>query len=57
MKKKFCPYCGLPITENCDCERITAEEHERFLEDYYNSQEVQAGWHQQDMIDMRRREQ
>ena len=57
MKKQFCPYCGLPLTENCECERITAEEHERFLEDYYNSPEVQYGWHQQDMIDMRRREQ
>ena len=56
MKPKYCKYCGLPLSENCDCERIAAEEHEQFLEDYKNDLEVQYGWYQQDMIDMRRRE-
>lgn len=56
MKPQYCRFCGLPLTENCDCERIAAEEEEQFLEDYYNDPEVQAGWHQQDIIDMRRRE-
>ncbi len=37
-------------------ERAKAEERERFYEDYYNSPEVQYGWHQQDMIDLRMRE-
>lgn len=57
MKAKFCQYCGQPLTEHCDCAREVAEAEEQFLEDYYNSPEVQYGWHQQDLIDMRRREQ
>ena len=57
MKPMYCQYCGLPLTENCDCERVTEENHKRFLEDYENNPEVQHGWHQQDIIDMRRREQ
>ena len=56
MKKMYCQYCGLPLTENCECERLAAEEHERFIEDYENDPMVQYGWHQQDIIDMYRRE-
>lgn len=37
-------------------ERLKAEEHERFLEEYNSRPDVCAGWAQQDMIDMRRRE-
>lgn len=57
MRKQFCPYCGLPLTEKCGCERIAAEEHDRVLVRYYNDPLVHAGWTQQDMIDLRRREQ
>jgi hypothetical protein len=57
MKAKYCQYCGEPLTEHCDCARIAAEEEEQWLEDYYNDPEVQAGWRNQDLIDMRRREQ
>ena len=57
MKAMYCRFCGKSLTENCDCERIAAEEHEQFLEDYLNDPEVQYGWYQQDIIDMRRREQ
>ena len=56
MKPKFCQYCGLPLTEHCDCAREIAETYEQFLEDYNNDPEVQYGWYQQDLIDMRRRE-
>lgn len=56
MKKMYCQYCGQPLTENCECERIAAEEHEQFLEDYYNNPMVHEGWKQQDIIDMYRRE-
>ena len=56
MKPQYCRFCGLPLTENCDCERIAAEEEEQFLEDYYNDPEVQAGWRNQDLYEMRRRE-
>lgn len=48
MKKMFCEYCGKPLSEGCECERIIA--------DYMNDPEVHYGWHQQNMIDMRRRE-
>lgn len=57
MKAKYCQYCGLPLTENCDCERIIAEEYEELLEDYENDPEHWYGWYQQDIIDIRRREQ
>lgn len=56
MKPQYCRFCGLPLTENCDCERIAAEEEEQFLEDYYNDPEVQAGWRNQDLCEMRWRE-
>ena len=56
MKAKYCRFCGQPLTENCDCERIAEEEYEQWLADYYNNIGVQYGWHQQDLIDMRRRE-
>lgn len=56
MIKAFCAYCGAPLTDGCDCERIAAEEHERFVEEYEGRPEVQAGWAFQDMCDLRRRE-
>lgn len=34
-----------------------AEIHKQFVEDYENRPDVQAGWAQQDLIDLRRREQ
>ena len=57
MKAQYCRFCGLPLTENCDCEKVAEEQGKQFLEDYENDIEVQYGWHQQDMIDLRRREQ
>lgn len=56
MKKLYCPYCGSLISDGCDCERIAQEEHEAFIEEYENRPDVQAGWAQQDLIDLRRRE-
>lgn len=56
MKKLYCPYCGELISSGCDCERIIAEEYQQIIEDYENDPEVQYGWYQQDLIDMRRRE-
>lgn len=56
MKPQYCRFCGKPLTENCDCERVAAEEHEQWLEDYYNDPEVHAGWRNQDLCEMRRRE-
>lgn len=41
---------------NAEICRAMAEEQEAFMEDYENDPVVQAGWHQQDIIDMYRRE-
>jgi len=57
MRKQYCSYCGEPLVNRCNCEREIAEAEQEFIEDYENSPEVQYGWHQQDLIDMRRREQ
>ena len=56
MKPQYCRFCGLSLTENCDCERIAAEEYQQWQEDYYNDPEVQAGWRNQDLCEMRWRE-
>lgn len=56
MKPRFCQYCGLPLTENCSCAREIAEAEQKFIEEYESNPEVCAGWYQQDIIDMRRRE-
>ena len=56
MKKRFCPYCGEPLENECECERYAAEEAEQKMQDYYDDPVVQYGWYQQDIIDMYRRE-
>lgn len=56
MKKAFCPYCGEPIENGYECERLAAEEMQEFIEDYESDPMVQEGWRQQDIIDMYRRE-
>lgn len=56
MKKAFCPYCGEPTENGCECERLAAEERQQFIEDYENRPETQYGYYQQDIIDMYRRE-
>lgn len=61
MEKRFCQYCGLPLEENCRCERDyireLAEVEEEFIEEYENRPDVIYGQRQQDMIDWRRFEQ
>lgn len=48
---------GYTLDEALDeWERIRAERHQRFIEDYESDPEVQYGWYQQDMIDLRYRE-
>lgn len=56
MKKNFCPWCGRPLTEGCECARLAAEEAEAKRERYYDDPLVNYGWYQQDVIDMYRRE-
>lgn len=57
MKKLYCTYCGYLLSDGCECARELAEMEADFIEEYENRPDVQYGWHQQDMIDLRRREQ
>lgn len=59
MKKAYCPYCGEPLENGCDCERILTEvdrQWEEWMDEYESRLDVNYGWHQQDIIDMYRRE-
>jgi hypothetical protein len=57
MKKQFCPYCGAPLTDGCECEREAEEAERDFIEEYESRPDVLYGWAQQDLIDQRRFEQ
>ena len=39
MRKIFCPYCGEPLTNNCDCEFEVAMEEERMIEEIEERQQ------------------
>lgn len=54
MEKRFCPYCGLPLSEACECERLAADEAEEAFAELEERSMMNA-W-QQDLIDLRRRE-
>lgn len=54
MLKRFCPYCGQPLSEGCDCARDAAEYEAELLEEL-EEQSLATAW-QQDVIDMYRRE-
>lgn len=54
FEKIFCPYCGLPLSEGCECARHVAEYEAELLEDL-EERSLQNAW-QQDLIDMHRRE-
>lgn len=41
---------------NLEIDKAEARAQEQFIEDYENDPMVQYGWHQQDIIDMYRRE-
>lgn len=57
MRPKYCEYCGTSLDEGCDCRRELAEYQQDLLEELENRPETQEGWRQQDLIDLRRREQ
>lgn len=52
MKKQFCPYCGLPLSEECECEKLAAEDALYMRDELEERQLINAG--QQDIIDMYR---
>ncbi len=55
IQKMFCPYCGLPLSEGCECAIAVAEFEAELLEELEDRQ-LRDAW-QQDLIDLRRREQ
>ena len=56
MEKKFCPYCGKPLYENCDCEYYAAQEAEALMEEIEERQHKSGFYAFQDMIEMYRYE-
>lgn len=54
MLERYCPYCGLPLTEYCDCARDAAEDEARMLEEL-EERSLANAW-QQDIIDLYRSE-
>lgn len=56
MKKKFCPYCGKPLCENCDCEYYAAQEAEAIREEVEERQHQSGFYAFQDMLEMYRYE-
>lgn len=54
IEKRFCPYCGLPLSEGCEC-AIEVAQYEAELLDALEERQLQNAW-QQDIIDMYRRE-
>lgn len=52
FEKRFCPYCGAPVSESCDCARELAEYEAERIEELEERQLAYA-W-QQDMIDLYR---
>ena len=54
IEKRFCPYCGSPLSEGCGCEIEVAQYEEELIEELEERQLAYA-W-QQDLIDLRRME-
>lgn len=52
--KRFCAYCGMELTENC--EREAAEYEEEYIEELEERQHQSGFYAFQDMIEMHRRE-
>ena len=54
MTKMYCPYCGEPLSDGCECERFAREEYEELIEEIEERQ-LETAW-QQDLINLYRRE-
>jgi hypothetical protein len=56
MTRKYCQYCGEKLENGCSCEFYRATAIAEELENYDNNLDIQAGWSQQDLIDLYRKE-
>lgn len=43
FEKRFCPYCGTPLSEGCDCAREIAEYEAELVEELEDRQYRTAG--------------
>ena len=56
MLKRYCPYCGEPLENGCDCEREAAEEAQARIEELEECQHDSGFYPFQDLMEMYRRE-
>jgi hypothetical protein len=56
MTKRFCPYCGEPLENHCDCAEIAEMEAQDREDQSWEDPYVREGWAQQDLIDLYRSE-
>lgn len=56
MEKRYCPYCGKPLCEYCDCEYYAAQEAEAIREEIEERQHQSGFYAFQDMTEMYRYE-
>lgn len=56
MKKLYCPYCGAPLSECCNCEEEIENERIEFIEELEERQEKSGFYAFQDLIEMYRNE-
>lgn len=56
FERRFCPYCGQPLSEGCRCGIDAAQYEAELIEELENRPETLEGWRQQDLIDLYRRE-
>jgi len=52
FEKRFCPYCGAPLSDGCDC-AAELERYENELIEELEDRQCMTAW-QQDLIDLRR---
>ena len=54
MEKRFCPYCGKPLEDECECERVAAESYELWVEELEERQLNSELYTVQDLMDLYR---
>lgn len=56
MRKIYCPYCGKPLSEYCNCEEEIESERMELIEELEERQEKSGFYTFQDLIAMYRSE-
>lgn len=56
MKKIYCQYCGMPLSEHCNCEEEIESERIELIEELEEYQEQSGFYAFQDLMEMYRSE-